>query len=222
MISNNTNKSNNPTINQTQPQPIHTQQTIPSEINLLEKELFNFQLDEQIETNKYLIEYSLSNYDLNTKEIQSKLSQILVKCSGKAFALFGISNKGESIGLVDEDIQKTILVFENICKEMSIFHKLIRFYNGSLGKVVEFAIFDDLSKMNSQFKTEIRIGLFGDKSVGKSTLIGVLVNGILDNGLGLAKSNIYRFQHEQSTGKTSNFSHYVSKPLFIVYLYEIT
>jgi hypothetical protein len=56
---------------------------------------------------------------------------------------------------------------------------------------------------------EIKIGLFGEESSGKSTLVGVLVNGKLDNGDGSARVNIFRYPHEATSGKTTSISHQI-------------
>lgn len=40
----------------------------------------------------------------------------------------------------------------------------------------------------------------------KSTLLGVLTRGGLDNGRGLARMNIFRHKHEIETGRTSSIS----------------
>jgi len=43
----------------------------------------------------------------------------------------------------------------------------------------------------------------GNVDSGKSTLIGVLSNGILDDGRGGARSHILKHRHEQENGRTS-------------------
>lgn len=47
----------------------------------------------------------------------------------------------------------------------------------------------------------------GNVDAGKSTLISVLENKVLDNGNGSARSLIIRLKHEKVTGQTSNHSH---------------
>lgn len=39
---------------------------------------------------------------------------------------------------------------------------------------------------------------------GKSTLLGVLTHGELDNGRGLARQKLFRHKHEAETGRTSS------------------
>lgn len=41
---------------------------------------------------------------------------------------------------------------------------------------------------------------------GKSTLLGVLTQGELDNGRGRARLNLFRHLHEIQTGRTSSIS----------------
>ena len=53
------------------------------------------------------------------------------------------------------------------------------------------------------------MGVLGEEGAGKSTIIGVLINGILDNGRGLARQNVFRHKHEILCGKTSSFSHQI-------------
>ena len=42
---------------------------------------------------------------------------------------------------------------------------------------------------------------------GKSTLVGVLTQGELDNGRGRARLNLFRHLHEIQSGRTSSISH---------------
>ena len=54
---------------------------------------------------------------------------------------------------------------------------------------------------------DIRVGCTGNADVGKSTLLGVLSHGDLDNGRGKARLNMFRHLHEIQTGRTSSISH---------------
>ena len=44
----------------------------------------------------------------------------------------------------------------------------------------------------------------GNVDAGKSTLLGVLTHGDLDNGRGLARQKLFRHKHEIETGRTSS------------------
>lgn len=49
--------------------------------------------------------------------------------------------------------------------------------------------------------------MLGNVDVGKSTLLGVLTQGELDNGRGRARLNLFRHLHEIESGRTSSISH---------------
>lgn len=54
---------------------------------------------------------------------------------------------------------------------------------------------------------EIRISVMGSVDAGKSSLIGVLTQGELDNGRGRARLQMFRHYHEIKSGRTSSISH---------------
>jgi len=54
---------------------------------------------------------------------------------------------------------------------------------------------------------ECTIVVCGPVDAGKSSLIGVLTSGILDNGRGLARNKILVHPHERETGRTSHISY---------------
>lgn len=49
-----------------------------------------------------------------------------------------------------------------------------------------------------------RIAVVGNVDAGKSTLLGVLTHGELDNGRGMARQKLFRHKHEMETGRTSS------------------
>uniref|UniRef100_A0A0K2TMW3 GTP-binding protein 1 n=1 Tax=Lepeophtheirus salmonis TaxID=72036 RepID=A0A0K2TMW3_LEPSM len=51
---------------------------------------------------------------------------------------------------------------------------------------------------------EIRVAVVGNVDAGKSTLLGVLTHGELDNGRGFARQKLFRHKHEQESGRTSS------------------
>ena len=51
---------------------------------------------------------------------------------------------------------------------------------------------------------EIRCAVVGNVDAGKSTLLGVLTHGQLDNGRGLARQKLFRHKHEAESGRTSS------------------
>lgn len=49
-----------------------------------------------------------------------------------------------------------------------------------------------------------RVAVVGNVDAGKSTLLGVLTHGELDNGRGQARLKLFRHKHEIESGRTSS------------------
>mmetsp|Transcript_24485 Transcript_24485/g.43437 ORF Transcript_24485/g.43437 Transcript_24485/m.43437 type:complete len:536 (-) Transcript_24485:500-2107(-) len=56
---------------------------------------------------------------------------------------------------------------------------------------------------------DLRVAMVGNVDSGKSTLIGVLTGGELDDGRGKARSKIFAHRHEAATGRTSCISQHI-------------
>lgn len=52
---------------------------------------------------------------------------------------------------------------------------------------------------------EVRVAVVGNVDAGKSTCLGVLTRGALDDGRGRARIGLFRHLHEQQTGRTSRY-----------------
>jgi GTPase len=53
---------------------------------------------------------------------------------------------------------------------------------------------------------QLRVTLTGPSTTGKSTLLGSLSTGVLDNGRGASRMNLFNHQHERASGVTSSVS----------------
>lgn len=60
---------------------------------------------------------------------------------------------------------------------------------------------------DDQQNIDIRVAVLGGADAGKSTLLGVITQGELDNGKGTARLNMFRHLHEVQSGRTSSISH---------------
>lgn len=56
---------------------------------------------------------------------------------------------------------------------------------------------------------DVRCAVVGNVDSGKSTLVGVLTGGQLDNGRGLARSRVFVHSHEAANGRTSCISQHI-------------
>lgn len=56
---------------------------------------------------------------------------------------------------------------------------------------------------------DVRVAVVGNVDAGKSTLIGVLTGGALDDGRGGARTNVFMHAHEANSGRTSSISQHI-------------
>ena len=65
------------------------------------------------------------------------------------------------------------------------------------------------AQRDPEAREDVRVAIVGNVDSGKSTLIGVLTNGGLDNGRGLARARVFAHRHESASGRTSAVSHHI-------------
>eukprot|EP00434_Breviolum_minutum_P037269 symbB.v1.2.033042.t1/scaffold4051.1/size47670/3 len=53
---------------------------------------------------------------------------------------------------------------------------------------------------------DVTVAVIGNVDSGKSTLVGVLTKGGLDDGRGLARAKVFNFSHEAANGRTSSIA----------------
>lgn len=97
-----------------------------------------------------------------------------------------LDSNGEPI---EEEEKKTGLTAEEEHEEREGFEKGIDKLDSSLAVREE---------------NDIRIAVIGNVDSGKSTLVGVLTKGIMDDGRGSARMKVFNFGHEAQNGRTSS------------------
>lgn len=164
------------------------------------------------------IQYKLDLSKKNKVDWDKLINQLafrLEEGNGECFYELGLGERGEKLGLSEEDLKESVENLEVMAMKLDASIQILRFYRGKLGLIAEVLIrknqfLDKNVKRSQNYDSyEIKIGLFGEESSGKSTLVGVLVNGNLDNGEGSARQTVFRFPHEMQCGKTSSISHQI-------------
>ncbi len=73
-----------------------------------------------------------------------------------------------------------------------------------VGTIIDTTQLHQEDRFNFKMSAEnIRIAVLGNVDAGKSTLIGTLTKGKLDNGRGLSRSLVMKHEHEIESGRTS-------------------
>ncbi len=67
-------------------------------------------------------------------------------------------------------------------------------------------IIDKIKLTSDPDPKEVRVCVIGNVDSGKSTLVSVLTNFVLDDGNGSARKLVLSYQHEKNSGRTSSIS----------------
>ncbi|MFQ6123869.1 MAG: GTP-binding protein [Candidatus Heimdallarchaeota archaeon] len=134
-------------------------------------------------------------------ELATQLNYRLNEGDGEAFYELGVSDEGEPVGLPDWELTNSLHVLEQIAEHVGAKMSLIRTGKAKHGKLAEVL----LRRLKEEgFPIDITIVSIGNVDSGKSTLIGVLLGGELDNGNGSARTRVFRHKHELLSGRTSS------------------
>jgi elongation factor 1-alpha len=157
-------------------------------------------------TNVEFKEYLSKEVHLQKERMHSLASQMkyrVLSGNGSAIYLVGVSDKGEIKGIERSKLNETIDVLEAVAKEAGL-------------RIVEKKVLgsDDnlVSKIVIERKLEkehLLVATAGHVDHGKSTLIGTLVSGKLDDGKGKTRKYLDRLKHELERGLSADISYAV-------------
>lgn len=116
-----------------------------------------------------------------------------------------MKDNGILAGLSERDLSDSLQTLDQMALKLGATTTILRerlLDNGrTVAEVLVRKVPDD------QNNIEIRVAVLGNADAGKSTLLGVLTQGSLDNGRGRARLNMFRHLHEIQSGRTSSISH---------------
>lgn len=144
----------------------------------------------------HLISPNNEEYDIIVDMIKERLDE------GQGETIYEVgTGEGDAPGLSQEDMQASIATLKSIADSLALEMAQLRERKEGEGLVTEFLLrrsldFDDFM--------EVRVAVVGNVDAGKSTLLGVLTHGDLDNGRGMARQRLFRHKHEMESGRTSS------------------
>lgn len=154
------------------------------------------------------IEYKLKLINPSQQRFEHLVTQMkwrLREGHGEAIYEIGVSDSGQLRGLIDRDMAASLDTLRRMAHKLGASTTVLRrktvAARRSVVEVLVRKIPDD------QHNIEVRVGVLGKSQAGKSTLLGVLTQGELDNGRGSARLNMFRHRHEIQSGRTSCISH---------------
>jgi len=157
------------------------------------------------------VEYKLKLVNPTNQRLEHLVTQMkwrLREGQGEAIYEIGVEDNGLMTGLSEDDMDSSLDTLREMARRLGATIEVLRdrvvvTEDGPrlVAEILVRKVPDD------QQCIELRVCVLGSADVGKSTLLGVLTQGQLDNGRGSARLNMFRHLHEVQTGRTSSISH---------------
>lgn len=131
-------------------------------------------------------------------QLTTQMNFRLTEGRGEAMYRIGVHDDGSSEGISDSDLLESLKTLRTMARTLDADMIVSRVSKGSFGKEAEVII--RKAAVAVPDVPNIRLALLGCEGSGKSTLVGVLVRGILDNGAGRARTSVLLHRHELKAG----------------------
>ncbi|KAH9230505.1 hypothetical protein K456DRAFT_1752172 [Colletotrichum gloeosporioides 23] len=162
-----------------------------------------------------LLAADADNDDESLKKLEDILNERITEGHGETVFELGFENNGDSMALSLEQWNAAYTRVQEAAKRIRAHCQLLITKN--VGGDVEAPSAKSGKDSHCSGKImirqtpatvedviETRIAVVGNVDAGKSSLLGVLVKGDLDDGRGRARVNLFRHKHEIETGRTSS------------------
>uniref|UniRef100_A0A8D3D7J5 Tr-type G domain-containing protein n=1 Tax=Scophthalmus maximus TaxID=52904 RepID=A0A8D3D7J5_SCOMX len=127
---------------------------------------------------------------------------------GEAVYQIGVEDNGMLVGLSEEDMRTSLKTLHRLAEKVGADIAVLREQDVDYDSDEPHKIAEVLIRKvpDDQQFLDLRVAVLGNVDSGKSTLLGVLTQGELDNGRGRSRLNLFRHLHEIQTGRTSSIS----------------
>ncbi|XP_037546273.1 GTP binding protein 1, like [Nematolebias whitei] len=144
-----------------------------------------------------LVSPTAEQYDSLLRHLKERLEE---GC-GETIYVVGMGSDGGDYGLNENDMEASVATVWSLCGQIEADVILLRERTDTGGKIQDYLI---RRHVGEQDFLEVRVAVVGNVDAGKSTLLGVLTHGELDNGRGFARQKLFRHKHEMESGRTSS------------------
>jgi elongation factor 1-alpha len=150
------------------------------------------------------IEYKSTLRGADREKVERLATQMkyrLFEGGGEAIYVLGVDDEGNIVGLSEEDERESLRLLEEAAREAGA---KLRLLSRDIidGKTVLRLLVRSSREDNPP--VQITVAVVGNVDAGKSTTVGVLCTGELDDGRGSSMRRVARFAHEIATGRTSS------------------
>jgi len=130
----------------------------------------------------------------------------LTEGGGECRYMLGVDDDGSLHGLLQTELDETLKTLNIMAGQLNAETKILRRRQCGADRdkwAVELLV---RQIPPEPLSIQHRVAVLGNVDAGKSTLVGVLTNGELDNGKGKSRLQMFRHPHEITTGRTSSIS----------------
>ncbi|KAK2142972.1 hypothetical protein LSH36_891g02046 [Paralvinella palmiformis] len=148
-------------------------------------------------------EYKIALVSPSNEEYEILLDQLRERINenqGETIYIIGIG-ECDTPGLNEDDMHASVATLESMAASLNADCVVLRQRLEKAGTVAEYLV---RKRADEKDFMEVRVAVVGNVDAGKSTLLGVLTHGELDNGRGFARQKLFRHKHEMETGRTSS------------------
>ena len=175
---------------------------------ILDMNLNNFFINSQLDDVQNKI--FLNSFSRKNEKLLIQMCEYLNKGTGEVFYEFsGLYENTEKTGIPEVLLREYIEELRKQANFLNAKMKILRIFKAKNGFIAEMFIRKNSDKIYMDDENEINIGIYGEESCGKSTLLSVLIYGSLDNGNGNARKKILTSNQEMTNGKTVSISYQV-------------
>ncbi|XP_066040230.1 GTP-binding protein 1 isoform X2 [Chamaea fasciata] len=130
-----------------------------------------------------------------------QMSERIDEGCGETIYVIGQGSDGTEYGLSESDMEASYATLKSMAEQIEADVILLREHQEAGGKVCDYLV---RKRVGDNDFLEVRVAVVGNVDAGKSTLLGVLTHGELDNGRGFARQKLFRHKHEIESGRTSS------------------
>lgn len=130
-----------------------------------------------------------------------RLKERIADSRGETIWELGVGEDGSDSGLDAGEMAASVATLQSLATTVNADCVELRTGRGEKGATAKYLI---RQRLDEQDFMEIRVAVVGNVDAGKSTLLGVLTHGELDNGRGFARQRLFRHKHEMESGRTSS------------------
>lgn len=144
-------------------------------------------------------------YHLKKDRFQRLASQMkyrMEKGDGEAVYFLGVDDDGNLVGLPREKMDESLFVLEKVAHSIGAKIDGVQSQDAGEGTAAKVLV----CKENNHPKKHLLVGVVGHVDHGKSTLVGTLTSGSLDNGSGRTRIYLDVQKHEIERGLSADLS----------------